>query len=78
MITNDIEDPRKIRCQFGVSADIDDAFPPTNLVIEVRVGDDPSAMPLSRYWTAFGLYDPNGNLNRGRWRLPLYATPTNP
>jgi hypothetical protein len=48
------------------------------LIIEVRTAEDNQQLPVSQYWTAFGLYDPMGNLNRGRWRVPLYATPTNP
>jgi hypothetical protein len=42
------------------------------------MSDNPTIMPVSKYWTVFSLYDPSGELNTGRWRVPLYSTPTIP
>jgi hypothetical protein len=48
---------------------------PSNIIFEVRVseGNEP---PSSRYWTVFGVFNPQNKLNIGRWRLPLYECPT--
>ena len=42
----------------------------SNLIVEVRDRQG------RKYWTVFGLFDPAGVLNEGKWKLPLYPCPT--
>ena len=51
--------------------------PPCNMIIEIRVADprDPS-IARSTAWTIMPLYNPAGEPNFGRWRLPVYRLPT--
>jgi hypothetical protein len=72
----DYEDSNRLRAFFNFSQNIQDVEPPANLVIEVRAADTSQVRPTSKYWSIFGLYDPAGALNIGRWKLPLYSCPT--
>jgi hypothetical protein len=75
-LQTDYENTDRLRSFFNYSKDIHESEKPLNLIIEVRIADN-NQEPISKYWTVFGVFDPAGNLNVGRWRLPLYATPTN-
>ena len=44
---------------------------PLNLLIEIRNSEG-----NLNCWTVMSLYNPAQELNIGRWRLPVYKTPT--
>ena len=48
-----------------------------NLIVEMRKFDPAVPNSLkSVAWTIFQIYDPAGDLNVGKWRLPMYKCPT--
>lgn len=68
----------KSRVGFNYNVYFDKLDGPANLIIELRTNDPNVPGTLkSLCWTMLALFDPSGNLNSGRWRLPMYKCPTN-
>lgn len=66
-----------VRLNFNYAHQLDDIGSPANLIIELRKFDPMVANSLkSVAWTILQLYDPAGQLSVGKWRLPMYKTPT--
>ena len=73
----DFEDHTKARINFTFSQFFKDLEPPMNLIVEMRKFDPAVPNSLkSVAWTIFQIYDPAGDLNVGKWRLPMYKCPT--
>ena len=73
----DFEDYSKARVNFNFTQFYKDLEPPMNLIIEMRKFDPAVPNSLkSVAWTIFQIYDPAGDLNVGKWRLPTYKCPT--
>lgn len=73
----DFEEPFKQRIAFNYSYTLQPHDKPLNVIIEVRVSDPNNlAQVSSTCWTIMPLYNPASEPNFGRWRLPVYKTPT--
>ena len=67
----------KQRVSFNFSHKLTSLVPPVNLIIEIRTSHPSDPMSVkSTAWTVMPLYNPANEENFGRWRLPVYKTPT--